>query len=313
MSYIEKDISIGQPEYDKSFWDTMRGKEQCYDMIAKGRNTGTGTFAMPSAANNKYSKAIDGQSLFRQIATVFRAYNSNYRIMAKDCNDLAAFVPEGESIPIYDGVKDFTNYMVETWKLAAFVKLDEDFIHDASFDIEQYLVQRLAKNFGKAETSAFINGTGVQMPTGILNETNGAEVALKAKALTYDDVIKLYFSVKEEYRSNGVWLMNDDTAMTLRKLKDADGNYLWNNNTDSIFGKRVIITEFMPSAVSGSKPIAFGDFSYYWVILKKPVSVRALKEKFVVYDQIGYLAFEFLDSKLIRPEAIKVIQIETGI
>lgn len=313
MSYIEKDISIGQPEYDKSFWDTMRGKEQCYDTIAKGRNTGTGTFAMPSATNNKYSKAIDGQSLFRQIATVFRAYNSNYRIMAKDCNDLAAFVPEGESIPIYDGVKDFTNYMVETWKLAAFVKLDEDFIHDASFDIEQYLVQRLAKNFGKAETSAFINGTGVQMPTGILNETNGAEVALKAKALTYDDVIKLYFSVKEEYRSNGVWLMNDDTAMTLRKLKDADGNYLWNNNTDSIFGKRVIITEFMPSAVSGSKPIAFGDFSYYWVILKKPVSVRALKEKFVVYDQIGYLAFEFLDSKLIRPEAIKVIQIETGI
>lgn len=308
MDYIEKEIYTGQPEYHNAFWDVMRGKNGCTDKLAKGRNTGTGTFAIPFSSNDKYSKAICGQSLFRQIATVFHAYNSNYRIMAKDCNDLAQFVPEGGSIPIYDGVKDFTNYMVETWKLAAFVKLDEDFIHDVTFDIENYLVQRLAKNFGKAETNAFINGTGVQMPTGILNETGGAEVGVTSKSLTYDDVISLYFSVKEEYRSNALWLMNDDTAMALRKLKDADGNYLWNSNTDSIFGKRVIISEFMPSAESGKKPIAFGDFSYYWVILKKPVSVRAIKEKFVVYDQIGYLAFEFLDGKLIRPEAIKVLQ-----
>lgn len=308
MDYIEKEIYTGQPEYYNAFWDSMRGKDGCTDKLAKGRNTGTGTFAIPFSANDKYNKAIDGQSLFRQIATVFHAYNSNYRIMAKDCNDLAQFVPEGGSIPIYDGVKDFTNYTVETWKLAAFVKLDEDFIHDVTFDIEKYLVQRLAKNFGKAETGAFINGTGVQMPTGILNGTKGADVALTASTLTYDDVISLYFSVKEEYRSNALWLMNDDTAMALRKLKDADGNYLWNSNTDSIFGKRVIISEFMPSAESGKKPIAFGDFSYYWVILKKPVSVRAIKEKFVVYDQIGYLAFEFLDGKLIRPDAVKVIQ-----
>ena len=308
MDYIEKEIYTGQPEYHNAFWDVMRGKDSCTDKLAKGRNTGTGTFAIPFSANDKYNKAIDGQSLFRQIATVFHAYNSNYRIMAKDCNDLAQFVPEGGSIPIYDGVKDFTNYTVETWKLAAFVKLDEDFIHDVTFDIENYLVHRLAKNFGKAETNAFINGTGVQMPTGILNDTNGADVALTSDTLTYDDVISLYFSVKEEYRSNALWLMNDNTAMALRKLKDADGNYLWNSNTDSIFGKRVVISEFMPNATTGSKPIAFGDFSYYWVVLKKPVSVRAIKEKFVVYDQIGYLAFEFLDGKLIRPDAVKVIQ-----
>ena len=65
---------------------------------------------------------------------------------------------------------------------------------------------------------------------------------------------------------------------------------------------------YVPTIASAAKTIAFGDFSYYWVILKKPVSVRAIKEKFVVYDQIGYLAFEFLDGKLIRPEAIKVLQ-----
>ena len=65
----------------------------------------------------------------------------------------------------------------------------------------------------------------------------------------------------------------------------------------------------MPDIEAGTKPIAFGDFSYYWIVGRKPVTVRTLLEKFVLYDQIGYLAFEsLLDGKLVRNEAIKVIQ-----
>ena len=67
----------------------------------------------------------------------------------------------------------------------------------------------------------------------------------------------------------------------------------------------------MPDIGAGAKPVAFGDFSYYWVIGRKPISVRTLIEKFAVHNQIGYLAFEFLDGKLIRPEVVKVIQINT--
>ena len=105
-----------------------------------------------------------------------------------------------------------------------------------------------------------------------------------------------------------MWLMNDKTALALRKLKDGDVNYLWNQANDTILGKQVIISEYMPDIETGTKPIAFGDFSYYWIVGRKPVTVRTLLEKFVLYDQIGYLAFEFLDGKLVRNEAIKVIQ-----
>ena len=73
-------------------------------------------------------------------------------------------------------------------------------------------------------------------------------------------------------------------------------------------GKRVVISEFMPSAESGAKPIAFGDFRYYWVVTRRPLSVRCLTEQFVTQNQVGHLAFEFLDGKLVRPEAIKVLQ-----
>ena len=116
--------------------------------------------------------------------------------------------------------------------------------------------------------------------------------------------------MKPEYRRNGVWLMNDRTALALRTLKDADGNYLWNSGNDTILGKPVRVCEFMPDAASGNKPIAFGDFSYYWVVLRAPFSLRTLTEKFVLNDQIGYLALEYLDGKLVRRDAVKVLQMK---
>lgn len=311
ITYTERLPYTGSPEYDKHFWNAMRGNNGSYSELSKGRNIETGTYAMPNSTNNKYMTALEKESLFRNIGTAIKVYDFGYRIFAKDSNDLAQWVPEGDSIPIYDGIDDFTINIVDSWKLATFIKMDEAFVRDAGFDIENYLINRFAKNFGRAEDNAFINGTGIHMPTGILNATNGADVGISTAKITYDDVIGLYFSVKPEYRKKAVWLMNDETALALRTLKDDAGNYLWRDSDNTILGKRVIISEYMPNADPSSKPIAFGDFSYYWVIGRSPVSVKTLSEKFALHDQIGYLAFEFLDGKLIRPEAVKVIQINT--
>lgn len=72
--------------------------------------------------------------------------------------------------------------------------------------------------------------------------------------------------------------------LALRKLKDADGNYLWNSNNDTILGKPVYISEFMPDAQSGNKLVTFGDFSHYWFISRSPVSLRTLTEQFAIND-----------------------------
>ena len=308
-NYTERLPYTGSPEYDKHFWNAMRGNDSSLDELTKGRSSATGLYAMPNTTHNKYMAALEKESLFRSMGTIIKAYGSGYRIFAKDSADLAQWVAENDTIPIYDGIEDFTINTVDSWKLAAFVKMDEAFIHDASFDIENYMINRFAKNFGRAEDNAFINGNGIEMPTGILNDTNGANVGITTDQLTYDNVIGLYFSVKPEYRKNAVWLMNDETALALRTLKDSTGNYLWRDSDDTILGKRVIISEYMPNAESDSKPIAIGDFSYYWVIGRSHIGVRTLTEKFASVDQIGYLAYEFLDGKLIRPEAIKVLQI----
>ena len=121
--------------------------------------------------------------------------------------------------------------------------------------------------------------------------------------------MSLYFSVKPEYRENGIWLMNDNTAKAIRTIRDESGAYIWNSNDNSIFGKQVCILEFMPDIASGKKPIAFGDFSYYWVMPRGTIGVRPLYEKYAQYGQIGYLAYERLDGRLIRTDAVKVMAI----
>ena len=81
--------------------------------------------------------------------------------------------------------------------------------------------------------------------------------------------------------------MNDRTAPALRKLKDEAGNYLWNGSADTILGKPVRICSDMPDIAAEAKPVLFGDFSYFWIVDRSPVSMKALKECFAMTDRVG--------------------------
>lgn len=308
MTEFMKNAPINDYDYSRSFWNKMRRKDTDDDKRHLRVSDSTGGYALPHDGFVKMNRTLEKTSVFRQLATVMRVHGHQYKILSKDQDDLAAWIPASGEFPIYDGMDDFTVKTIGSHKVGAFLKLDEDFVYDASFSFEDYLIQRLAKNFGEAETAAFISGTGEEMPTGILADNGGAEIGVTAADLTYDDVVKLYFSVKPEYREKGVWLMNDETAYTLRTIKDADGNYIWNHANDTILGKKVILTRHMPGVAAGSKPIAFGDFSYYWIVTRKDVTIRTIIEKFIVNGRIGYLAYEFLDGKLVRSDAIKVMR-----
>lgn len=163
-NYMEKLPYTGSPEYDKHFWNAMRGNDNSYEHLKKGRNMGTSLYTMPNPAHKKYMAALVKESLFRNIGTVINAYGSGSRIFAKDSSDLAQWVAENEAISIYDGIKDFTINIVDSKKLAAFVKMDTAFIHDASFDIENYLIDRLLKISQKPRIMPLSMVTEVKRP-----------------------------------------------------------------------------------------------------------------------------------------------------
>lgn len=311
MDYRKLRIACGQPEYERSFMNFMHGDKLAEQKLAGGHVIDTAAYAMPNGMDGSHEKAVARESVMRQIGTVLSHYSGSAKIWAAMSDDAAEFVPEDGSIDVKDIEDDFTRIQVGRHKLATLLRLPMDFVSDAAFDLESYLVKRLARAFAKAEDRAFIFGSGVNEPIGLLDDEAGAETGVSA-TMSYDSMIDLYFSVKPEYRKRGVWLMNDETALTLKKLKDDAGNYLWRGCDDTILGKPVMITEHMPNAEAGSKPVLFGDFSYYWIVKRSPVTVKTLRELFALKGQIGYLAFEFIDGKLIRREAAKALQITSA-
>lgn len=301
---------VNSTAYYNDFWNEMRGVQVVTDSFYNNRESKTNAYHLPEASNRKYTAALQEESVVRQLATVVNATRSDSRIYAFDCEGQAEW-GEGNDAEDMDNEGDFKRFDVQAYRLSELVKLGTVFTSDQSFAIEDYVIGKMARCFGSSEEQAFINGTGVNQPTGILHATDGAEIGVTAESdsvISYDEIIRLYLSVDKKYRKHGTWLMNDETALTLRILKDSSGNYLWKDSTETIFSKPVQIIDSMPSIGKGQKVIAFGDFSNYWLVQRFPMTIRTLKEKFAVRGQIGYLGCEYLDGKLIRKDAVKVLQ-----
>lgn len=301
---------VNSTAYYNDFWNEMRGVQVVTDSFYNNRESKTNAFHLPEASNRKYTAALQEESVVRQLATVVNATRSDSRIYAFDCEGQAEW-GEGNDAEDMDNEGDFKRFDVQAYRLSELVKLGTVFTSDQSFAIEDYVIGKMARCFGSSEEQAFINGTGENQPTGILHATEGAETGVTAEshsAISYDEIIKLYLSVDKKYRKHGTWLMNDETALALRTLKDSAGNYLWKDSNETIFSKPVQIIDSMPSIGKGQKVIAFGDFSNYWLVQRFPMTIRTLKEKFAVRGQIGYLGCEYLDGKLIRKDAVKVLQ-----
>ena len=295
--------------YSRAFWNSMRSKNTDCSILEEAANLANGSYCLPEASADEYAAALAKENLFRRMATFVRATTSGGRIITSDTPVDADWVGEGGTVPEAELMAN--RIALEEHKLACISVLDSNFVHDTGFNISDYLTRDFARIFGKAEEDAFLNGDGIGKLKGVLHATEGADVGVTA-ALTadiaFDEIHSLYFSLEPEYRSNAVWVMNDETALALRDLKDSTGNYLWRGASDALLGKPVIISNHMPSAASSAKPVVFGDFKYYWVVERQPLSVRALHEKYSFADKIGYFGMEILDGCLIRSEAIKALQ-----
>ena len=131
--------------------------------------------------------------------------------------------------------------------------------------------------------------------------------------ITFDDIIDLFYSLKPPYRIRAVFLTNDSVLKQLRKVKDSSGQYIWqpsvkDKTPDTVLGRPVYTSAFAPEITAGSTPLAFGDFSYYWIADRRDTRFKVLNELYAERDQIGFFASERVDGKLILPEAIKLLK-----
>lgn len=168
MNSINSNFDLpNQPEYFKNFWDYARGREDSDAFLEAGKKP-SGSYVLPTSSATKYDEALKRESLIRTIGTYVYSHKGPSKLLGKHTTDAAAWVPDGEAIPIYDGINDFTEFAMEDHKLAAIMRMDASFLQDNPHVFGDYFIKRMARCFGSAESDGFINGTGVDMPTGIL-------------------------------------------------------------------------------------------------------------------------------------------------
>jgi len=141
-------------------------------------------------------------------------------------------------------------------------------------------------------------------------------VTTTGTSIAFDDVIDLFYALRAPYRRNAVFMMNDSTVRALRKLKNGNGDYLWQpsltaGTPDTILNRPVYTSSFIPAVAAGAKGILFGDFSYYWIADREGRTFQRLNELYAPTGQVGFLSSERVDGKLILPEAVKYLQVKS--
>ena len=307
-------------EYKGSFWNAMRVKApmpSVLNALQEGTDS-EGGYLVPDEFERTLVEALEEENVFRTLAHVIKTSSGDRKIPVVASKGTASWVDEEGAYTESDDA--FSQVSIGAYKLGTMIKVSEELLADSVFDLEAYISKEFARRIGAREEDSFFNGDGKGKPLGILAAAGGAEVgvtAASATAITADEVIDLFYSLKAPYRKNAVWLLNDATVKQIRKLKDTTGQYLWQpslvaGTPDTILGRPVKTSAFMPTAAAGAKTIAFGDFKYYWIADRQGRTFKKLSELYAANGQVGFMGTQRVDGKLILPEAIKVLQQRSG-
>ena len=313
----EKPERVGRAsnEYKNAFWKLMRDKAnfEVKNSLKIGEKADGGYLA-PDEFERTLVEALEEEDIFRNLANVIQTSSGDRKIPVVATKGNASWVDEEGAIPESDD--SFKQVTLSAYKLATMIKVSEELLNDSAFDLESYIAKEFGRRMGTKEEEAFFVGDGTGKPTGILDGTAGGEIGkttASSTAITFDEIMDLFYSLRSPYRKKATFLMNDSTVKAIRKLKDAQGQYLWQPSVtagtpDTILNRPVLTSSYMPEIAAGNKTIAFGDYQYYWIADREGRSFKRLNELFAVTDQVAFIATQRVDGKLILPEAIKILK-----
>jgi len=303
-------------EYKKAFWNNMR-KKNYYD-VQNALQVGTdseGGYLVPDEFEKTLVEALEEENIFRKLATVIQTSSGDRKIPVVSSKGEAAWIDEESAYPESDDT--FGQVSIGTYKVATMLKVSDELLNDSAFNLEAYISKEFGRRIGAKEEEAFFIGDGTGKPTGVFHATGGASdgVTTTGAGITFDDVMDLFHSLKSPYRKKAVWALNDSTVKALRKLKDGNNNYIWQPSVqagvpDMILNRPYYTTSYAPVLEGGNKVMAFGDFSYYWIADRQGRSFKRLNELFAATGQVGFLASQRVDGKLILSEAIKTMTLK---
>jgi HK97 family phage major capsid protein len=217
---------------------------------------------------------------------------------------------------------------IKLHELSAMPKASQRLLDDSAFDVEGWLAGKIATRFIRAEAAAFVSGDGIDKPKGFLTAPKVANgtwtwgnlgyvptgaAADFAPTNSVDCIINLVYALGADYRANASFVMNSKTAGAVRKMKDADGRFMWSDGLAAgeparRMGYPVLVCEDMPDIAANAHAIAFGDFNAGYTIAERP-DLRILRDPFSAKPNVLFYASKRVGGDVTDFAAIKLLKI----
>lgn len=290
-----------------------------------------GYVVFPAFSSAITSKVFESSPI-RQLARVVTISTGSFEELLDRDEPDAGWVGEVSARP-ETRAPDLGKFTIPVHETYAMPKVTQTLLDDAAIDIGGWLVNKVSDKFARMEATAFVSGNGVGKPRGFLDYTSTAtgdstrawgtleyvptgvadNFASTNKGDTFIDVVT---SLKADYRSGAVWLMNRRTAGAVRKFKDGQGNYLWQPSAtlgqpDTFAGYRVVLAEDMPDIGSGTIPVAFGNFARGYTIVDR-LGTRVLRDPYTAKPHVLFYSYRRVGGDVNDFEAIKLMKCATS-
>ncbi len=288
-----------------------------------------GGFLVDPMTAEKITSALYGASSLRSVANVVQVEASAYDVLV-DHGEFEAGWADENTPSIETSNTQFDRISIPLYELSALPKSSQRLLDDAAFNVEEWLATRIADKFSRSESAAFISGDGIDKPKGFLSHQcvendlwEWGKIGIVKTGVNgdfdasnpADAIVDLVYALPSRYRLGANFVMNSKTAGAVRKMKDADGRFLWSDGLASeeparLMGYKVLICEDMPDISEGSNAIAFGNFSAGYTIAERP-DLRILRDPYSAKPHVLFYATKRVGGDVSDFAAIKLLSFDT--
>jgi len=218
---------------------------------------------------------------------------------------------EGETTDAGETSSTYDQWSIDVFEARVFTDISNRLLEDSAFDMSAEIREDLADAFEELESAAFVNGSGVGEPQGLMTDTDFVTVDSGDSFVDPEDLIGLFYSLKSRYRGRGTWAMNGQTIAEVRKLKYGDGKHLWADSLaegqpPTLLGRPVEEFPDLPDVGSETVPIVFGDFNRAYTIVQR-LRLVVVPDRYTQAHKstVRFHARMRVGGKLVLPEAVK--------
>ena len=305
--------------------DGLRG------LVLEGKNLNTqtpseGGYLVDPQTSARVQGALYSAASLRAIANVVQVEAGQYDVLV-DHGEMGSGWGDESTTPGFSTPPVIDRIQIRLHELSAMPRASQRLLEDSAFDVEGWLAERIAQKFARAEAAAFVSGDGADKPKGLLDHDIEPDASANWGELGYiptgeagdfdpdapaDALVDLVYALEAGYRANGTFVMNSKTAGAVRKMKDADGRFLWADSLAAgeparLMGYPVLVAEDMPDIAPGAYAIAFGDFRAGYTIAERP-DLRVLRDPFSAKPNVLFYATKRVGGDVTDFRAIKLLR-----